>query len=161
MNKSFVKNVLAALFGICLLIVVYGWVSLIVDVSMNDNLISYLSVEGQFQLIHFEKLASIGMIVIVAAAVACSIYAFFAKSKIVNILTAVTLLAATISGIAVAVQIKKIASVYDAEIFVIATAYIQEIMQIIIPLALMSIYFIYNSVKLFITKKGGKENESV
>lgn len=162
MDKKFIKKILAVLLGISLLIMIYEWVSLIMDAALADDTVLLGSSDIKESTM-FMKWTSVALVCLLVPTFTCYVFAFFGNKKIFNICSAILSLFVAVCCIAFFAKMRSIlledayASVYASGV-----GYFSEMMQLAVPSLIACAYFTICSVLAF--KKGnnldaGEDNE--
>lgn len=148
MNKPFVQKILAVVLGISLFVMLMSFVSLIFDAVVADDLM--LISESYKELISFTKWTAVALVCTLVPTFVCYAFAFFAKSKIFSICSAVLSLFIAVCCIAFLFTAKASAiEGISASKYATVSGYFQEMLHLAIPALIACAYFVIHSVNLF------------
>lgn len=153
MDKAFVKKVLATVYGICVLIMLFKFVSLITDIAFAKDLVDFGSVYTS--VAYMIKWSALGIVCVLVPVFACSFFAFFSKNKIFIIIAAALHLFVGVSAIVLAAAVRQYSLAFDAAAtYAAGLTYLQELIELAVPSLLVCGYFVYDAVIAF---KGNKQ----
>ena len=159
MNKPFVKNVLAVILGIALLIEVYEVFSLLISGFIVKDAMLFTSDGDMNKIVEFVKWSSIGVGCLLVPALLGSAFGFFSKTRLLKILSAAIWLAVAVACVTLLFVIRKtVVDMLDANLYAVAAELMDEMLLVTVPALLACAYFILDSVFLF-GKKEVKANE--
>ncbi|MDE6356265.1 MAG: hypothetical protein K2L67_03380 [Clostridia bacterium] len=165
MNKNFVKNMLAVVLGICLLIMLFSLASLIMEAALSKDLIEMGS-SSVYETVYFIKWSATGLACLLVPTLASAAFAYFGNNKFLPVIAAVMFFFVAASAFGFIAKVREIAGT-GATAYAAATAYMQELLQLAVPAVLAGVYFIINAVKAFSVKqnnevtKGEAQNEEI
>ena len=159
MNKPFVKNVLAVILGIALLIEVYEVFSLLISGFIVKDAMLFTSDGDMNKIVEFVKWSSVGVGCLLVPALLGSALGFFSKGRILKIISAAIWLAVAVTCVTLLFVIRKtVVDMLDANLYAVAAELMDEMLLVTVPALLACAYFILDSVLLF-GKREVKANE--
>lgn len=150
MDKAFFKRILTVIMGICALMLLFSFISLIIDIiGLSDILEHGWSSSEKL----FSKWSSVAALFLLITLFVSYLFTFLSKNVIFQIIAAAFSLFTAVCTIAfIAVFRHMILDDWSSTAYEIFTAYIQEMMQIIVPCIIGCIFYTVNSVRAFIKK---------
>lgn len=159
MNKPFVKNVLAVILGIALLIEIYEVFSLIISGAIVKDAMLFTSDENMNKIVEFIKWSSIGVGCLLFPALLGSTLGFFSKGRLLKIISSAIWFAVAVTCITLLFVLRKtVVDMLKISLYEVAAELMNEMLLVAIPAVLICVYFILDSVFLF-GKKEVKANE--
>ncbi|MDE6001637.1 MAG: hypothetical protein K2G96_04905 [Clostridia bacterium] len=159
MNKPFVKNVLAVILSIALLIEIYELFSLLIGSFIVKDVMLFTSDEDMNKIVQFARWSSVGVGCLLVPALLCSVFGFFSKGRLLKIFSAAIWLAVAVTCMTLLFVLRKIVlDMLDINFYEVAAELMDEMLLVAIPAILICVYFILDSVLLF-GKKEVKANE--
>ena len=140
---------LAAVLGLCVLIMLYSLASLIMDAALSNDLIEIGST-SVYETVYFVKWSATGLVCLFVPAFASAVFAYFGKNRFLPVIAAVIFVAASAFGFIA--KVREIAGT-NSSAYSAATAYMQELLQLAIPAILAGVHFIITAVKAFSVKQ--------
>lgn len=139
MDKKFVKNVMAVVLGISVIMLITSFVSLCMDFAMFKELKALDSVAEK--ILYYVKWSAVGLFIFMVPMFASYIFAFFGKSKLFKAAAAVLSLALAATALVLLICTKDVGGSGAADL-AFKTAFMQELLQVTIPAFLVGVYFI-------------------
>lgn len=147
MDKSFIKKIIAVVLGLALIIMIFAVASLIIDAVFIDDLI----VIGDYShdiLQDFMKWSAVGLVCVLIPTLACYVFAFLGKRKILTVLSATFSFVLTLSCVVFLCIAHSYAMIgYSAGTLATVTGYFSEVTQICIASLLVGIYFTVTAIR--------------
>ena len=159
MNKPFVKNVLAVILGMALLIEVYEVFSSFISAFIVKDVMLFTSDGDMNKIVEFVKWSSIGVGCLLVPALLGSAFGFFSKGRILKIISAAIWLAVAVTCVTLLFVLRKVVlDMLNVSLYEAAAEFMDELLMVSLPAVLICVYFILDSVFLF-GKKEVKANE--
>ena len=142
---------LAAVVGLCVLIMLYSLASLIMDAALSNDLIEIGST-SVYETVYFVKWSATGLVCLFVPAFASAVFAYFGKNRFLPVIAAVMFFFVAASAFGFIAKVREIAGT-NSSAYSAATAYMQELLQLAIPAILAGVHFIITAVKAFSVKQ--------
>ena len=161
MSKKFVSTVVAVILGLAATVMIFSAVSLLFEAVLSLDVVKISSVSANMQnLLSYIRNTAIGLVVFVAAAVACYCFTYFSKTrKIFGCISEVLSLAVAAFAIAFVFDLRAIVLDYASEsIYTAASAYFSELITLAVAALLLCACFTVVAVKAFKEVECHEEN---
>ena len=150
MNKSFVKNVIAVILGIALLIAVYEVFSMLIGAFVVDDALKFSTDGSMNKVIEFTKWSSVGIGLLLVPALLGSVFAYFSKKRALKLVSATIWFALAVTSFTLFFVLRDIAvDSGKAETYAVAVEFMDGMITLFVMTVLLGVYFILDGVFLF------------
>ncbi|MBD5092665.1 MAG: hypothetical protein HDT36_04720 [Clostridiales bacterium] len=159
MDKKLAKRIFVVIMGICAVTLLFACVSLIVNAVGISDMLEHANTSYSVML--FEKWSAVAVVMLLITLFTSYVFSCISKNKIFKISSAALSLFTAISAISFICVLRK--DILDAEWstndYALYTAYIEELVRVIIPCLIGTAYFTMNSVLSFKKAKVETDNK--
>ena len=150
MDKAFYKRILIIIMGICALVLLFAFISLIVDAIGFADLMENTSVSS---IMLFAKWSSVAIVCLMVPLFMSYLFSCLSKNVIFRISSAVLSLFTAVSAIAfIAVSRQIVLDNWSTSDYTVFTAYMQEMIQVLVPSIIGCIFYTVGSIQAFAKK---------
>lgn len=147
MNRSFVKNVIAVIVGVCVLTMIFGAVSFVADAALSDD---FVALKSDAEIMRLIKWTALSLAFIFVPALVCYVFTCFTKNRAMNICAAAISFFIVCTCIAFFIVAHNLGMKDNsAEDFAAVSGYLSDLLQFAVPALIICVFYILRSVGAF------------